>query len=96
MWALPVPLVLLQGMGGGGGGCEEEDSPTIIPVPSPIINSHSVARVLQGLATPLCSAREWRTSSSSEVGSLWGRWVGFDFAQVERVAARVVRAYGGR
>jgi hypothetical protein len=86
-WALPIPVVLLAGRDG-------ESACHPIPVPNPIVNSLAVARVLQGLPSPLCSAREWRTSSPSDVGALWGRWMGWDFDSVLAVAARVVAAYG--
>ena len=86
-WALPIPVVLLAGRDG-------ESACHPIPVPNPIINALAVARVLQGLPSPLCSAREWRTSSPSDVGSLWGRWMGWDFDSVLAVAARVVAVYG--
>ena len=100
-WAIPVPLLLMSGWSSKFGAVQQRrgedwcvDEPHFpVPIPSPIINSHAVARILLGLATPLCSAKEWR-SSCGEAGGLWGKWVGWEFAGINRVAARVVKAYG--
>ena len=64
------------------------------PIPSPLVNGTAVARVLQGLPSPLVGARDWRMGAGGGEDGLWGRWAGWDFGDVAAVADRVVLAFG--
>ena len=94
---MPVPLsLLLQQQPGSSSSSSSAsgfgDSGALMP--SPLINGISVARALQGLPSPLFSAREWKSGSTMGQEGVWGRWAGWSFEEIAEVADRVVKSFG--